>query len=1354
MGLKKGKFFKVGVIVAVVLALLAGGFFIYSKNFADADISNDGEFAVFSKLTDEEIRAILFDAYISNMDKVNDYTEARKPIFALYDDLKSGKVSKVPLNLVAKRKFWRDYWDGVSQQADSRSLQIFRQKYSMQGDPTRAYAATIEERNKHLQTEKLRNQWRKKMVELGLGDRSKLTTAWISLREAIDSGNITELPNDQELTRLYNLALANGGDAQKSVVNIMPEPVTKPGQTVEEASKAIVEKVDQFIDAVGQHEESAYKDPYSLWLYQSAYELHLRRGGEEVVVKSPADLDKAVQTITPARNDIRKAAREIASETGQAAGVELKPSNPAEDIAAQISLAMQEEAQQHRAMYDDNNFAEKDKSIQSKTDAEVKEIILENDTTGGYFNGPSAQQEYYMGWPTDAGFDAYVKEVRKTAEAIEPPIESAVEVIDRNIDRPSLEETIATAEAIVAGSPAEAAIASRNAGITFFTRQSTELPDGGNQATDGVKTAPDTEVGADDQTGSTPGSSEGGISGPAVDEAREAAADNLANSVYDASGNPLRSEGGAALKEPDPVADLSPSVSPVVPQDEVEFTGETNNAKGSPAQDVIRRYFGTGKFGINPKTGNFEYTTTIIHQTGNDQFNVGYISFDPLTKDYTAQIPYTYKGKDITFYSQPRTGDVFLEFANHDGSPLVKQGKVRLFSTKISKDGMIGGTFAYQNRVFSYNPNTKALEIPIAIAKGGKISPFSTDQASKGMIYLDTKGNVTGSLKLSGDSISKQSGTLFFDRNGSLSYTHEFREISKTGGVTEIASVSLDAKGNISGVANVGKLVDLGADVFVSVGKGGISGVNVPIGSALGQAVGFSIGKDGGISLTSAIPIAGIPLPISLGQDAHGNFAISIPFVGTLVTFGHENRPLWPPEPKMAEDGGLSLDYIYSGRHSLKKAFKTIVVYQTPMVKISPEEQKERSKIIFEAYNKYLRRNPSTEEYFNWYIYGGHMPEPMIAATQTENSKLRLAWLRRNITGEGNKELNIPNMAVPAASTKRLVYSRMGKSVWSAKVNQTQVKALGDHGSFFENGFPGGLNKQWYATVAKLNYVAKNPKEFEWIMLGNPPEDFVDRPQDIMGFDPFSKVSDNPQEPIDNDSTLKELLDRIEKLAKSDPEFQRIYENLTDSLERISQGSATTTATQSPTVTPSESATVGMPVVQAKVVLSPGYNTLVVEDSSDTVQYLPINTFDDRGLTVFEYQSGDQRKWLRSDKGEIKELVEDKGYYVYNPTNSKMEFFEAIRSKTDKDAPYKLGKGWNLIANSTREGINTKKIDVLLYDGTRSIISDLVVAKKVYSRIYEVKDAQAKSQEDHFEVSTVIQGKTIEPSRIFWTYAW
>lgn len=465
---------------------------------------------------------------------------------------------------------------------------------------------------------------------------------------------------------------------------------------------------------------------------------------------------------------------------------------------------------------------------------------------------------------------------------------------------------------------------------------------------------------------------------------------------------------------------------------------------------------------INSNTGHVEYTSAIKQKVGENGYKtVGYISFDPVTHTVDASLPIQFGSKTLTLFSDPRVGDVYIELGNANGSSLLGEGKIALMTVSISQSGKIGGQFRLFNRLFAYNPNSGAFEMPIKL--GNRVQ-----------FTIDTKGNVRGNIGIFGDANSSSQGSLFFDRNGNMGITLDLRTATSDYGRITTASIMYSKDGGIAGSLDLGKIIggSNASSFFISVDKSGITGVNIPFGSWAGRPFGIGIGTNGSLSIGGFIPIAGLPIPVGITQDSSGGFRLAWPG-GSLGIIKGDPRPQTPPELKTdSATGNYDASCVYY-RHSFKKLFMTVRVYQVPCETIDKTEQIARGDMIMKVYSELLGRNPSMGEFLNWYFYSGHE----LYAYPDQNQKDY-------------------RMTATEAALRKVIKTGPYKNM------SDQFK------------FP-------------------DKAEYDWIKSGKDPLAFAKRPKDILDKNPFSdgSLNDSSQK---GQPSVNDLVSAINSDAKAD----------------------------------------------------------------------------------------------------------------------------------------------------------------------------------------------------------------------------
>ena len=797
--------------------------------------------------------------------------------------------------------------------------------------------------------------------------------------------------------------------------------------------------------------------------------------------------------------------------------------------------------------------------------------------------------------------------------------------------------------------------------------------------------------------------------------------------------------------------------------------------------------------GIDPSTGGVAYTSTVkrwvdgANGKPGDFVDAGYISYDPINNRYYGDLTAELAGKEVRLYSHPRTGVTYMSVSNTDDKALAGVGgnMLKLMSVSVGQNGKIGGSFKLANRLFTYNPETSAFEVKIRDLLGDSMSknlPNGID------LTVDSKGHVSGSYNLfggktdaNGNVTSKSNGALFFDSDGNAGFTYSLKSSDGKG---YLAGVSVDIKGNISGSINLGKEI-FGKDLFVSFGKGGITGVSVPIGS-----FGVGINKSGGISLSYAIPIAGIPIPISLSQDAHGNFGIGIPFVGTILKLGSENRDLSPPEIQKSDDGNSRLECIFF-YHSFKKLFQTVRVWNTNPsnkcpLQIDSKEQIARSNKIFYVYNRLVGRNPSYQEFYSWYFYSaGNLAQPSQYAFEyggAANSDYRTIQLESAMRG------------LLAASQEYKYKSSLVLGSNSA----TQAVA----GSVLQRAFSSQSGK-----IVEVKAPTDMPKT-----------------EDIMPYNPFdpdqvakyqeeqqkAAVASGATSAATGGTTLDPFFKAIESQASADPYYSNGVYNIPasdkDTLIQSSISSVTATASGSMTATSSESPVAAESPTSSddvvvnvtnegktaeqldaetkenmaengiqtseklnnlSVTIRPGFNTVYVprDDASWSVE-----PFKSKGLVVYDFNSDGSKSWRLSSKNQVSIMKPGFGYYVYNPDQDEAIVIVSVAGIADVRP---LRTGWNLLANST--SLYAKLTDMLykvpkpdqpkcakagcmMQISLFEYFNKTIAQNLAYKNLFVIKDSAATTADKAFETIEVTAENAdnivFAPGDIFWLYQW
>ena len=748
---------------------------------------------------------------------------------------------------------------------------------------------------------------------------------------------------------------------------------------------------------------------------------------------------------------------------------------------------------------------------------------------------------------------------------------------------------------------------------------------------------------------------------------------------------------------------------------------------------------------IDQLTGNAVFTAQILNPKGG---LAGYIKFDPVTKLYDAQLSMDYAGKSVQFSSDPRNQDVYVTVTNADRSALTKYGPLELMSASISSSGSVGGTFRYQDRVFSYNPNSQAFEVPIAIYSNGTVKPFSTggkylDKSGKqitgkGVISIDTKGNLTGSYELLNQTDSKgvnQAGNLYFDRSGNIGFVYT---ASQTTGTTtrSIGSIAFDIKGNVNGTVNLGKALNFKSDVLLGFDKNGLTG--------LGWNTGYSLLGSGASELGDLAVLArgtaaeSARIAANLGTEAaartaatdaataasytsqaaqqqllktlttvtpwidlkSGAFSLNTPVLSLgqingkgdigfkwpggslkLCSIGItkcESRPDVPTVPIADKDGNVDFSAVQC-QHSYKQLFQTVKIYNDAKVE-GAEAQAARSALIFKSFNDIYGRNPGQAEYIDWYFIMDNQ-RGTGGYTDWECNKIELLKLNIEKTLKASKE------AQCFASS-------------------------------------GGASATATATATATKNTKKTSKA----------SDCPAPPSDLMPSDPLNQTTTTTTETAtDTNNVVDEFLNGVNEAAAEDP---------------LWNGSGWTGLGESGDIS------------NAQISLTKGYNAFFVPSNMTSVDasVLGIDKY-----VLFAFNGDGLKQWYSSEKSALpKYLQPGTGYYIYSRSdNVKVPLKEVTGATTG----VQVHQGWNLLANATGQAAKlseltysvVKTAECKTVDCTESkTLRNLYSAGRAYSKIYVVSDDKATDAAKAFQILTVDSANadsiTIPAGKIFWFY--
>ena len=1200
---KSLKFLSVALAVVVVGSALYYG----TGKYISADVDTDGEWAYFKNLTSNEIRTIIFDAYVSNIDKGENQFVVAKKALVTYDDLVDGKISKVPVDNLKRYEYWQSYWNSVSDREP---------KYIVgRVDNSIAYAA-----DSVVSTGSAKTDLKDKVVAYvsskddgSLGSK-KLQTALSYIIPAINAGDITKVDSG-DMPLLFEDYLDEGELIESASVSGIRDFIG--GTTMSDLTRNEAALFNKARNAANTFilNMPITKTRYSRRQLLSAYEAILVEGGKENF-SNPPRLEEAyfMSTVVPKAAELAESAYAVTRSSDSAAAKAVKAAG---SIVAAID-------------------------------------------SGEPLDGTTSVEDLpsYTGIPEQSGLKTTRRIIRGNSTA-------RANTTGQQGDESVKKVRVLAAEAAMAGTVNQQALA-QEAIVNGAERQRQ------------------------------------------MEEHRESA---------------------------DKSKDLNP----------VSVT--TNSPEGfneEDARDSLQDqgsektgWTGVGTIFYNPKTTTLQYKSEVF----NNGQSAGYIIFDPENTTTQAQLHYVYKGAELNLYSEPTTGDVYLTYSKYDGlddgrangDPLmviggdyktyksgdadgngvIEQGEqivddVKLngiMSVTVGSNGKFGGSFRYMGRVFNYNPETEAFEVPITIRDGkfnfGVDDPGISDDGGifeRTVIYMDSKGGVRGNVNNIIKSADKSfTGSLGFSSSGVVDFTFEASDITQevVNGETvtknngSFGSLTIDSTGNLAGAVNIGKLAGF-SDVFVGFGQEGITGVRAPV-TIGGTKVGINYTKNG-FSFTGMIGVAGIPLPVSLGQNQYGGWSLNVPFLGSILKLGDfgEASPT-PPTLITNSDGSVDASYIQMARYETSSWFKLYRFYHTELIKIDENEMYARAQLILDKYKEYLGRYPSVEEFMNFYFYSGHM---------------KIGTECRNMDEEGYRN----------------------------RFSQLEL-ALSD------------LIKQgtWHLPEG-LDYLNNNKKEYDCIQSGTEPTKCEGRPQNLMTENPFVK-----QEEQETDyKSIKDFLDYIEQLAKTDPEIERIIQEFINNHEenpttgligdgeivRFTNGFntfvvpeydqvvlkeisdlASATATVTPTMTASGS------VTATETASSMPTSTAV---KSARLAYIDTAPFINKGLEIFQYNGASANKWLSTANGDsIPYMKAGIGYYIYNPgTTVGVEIQKADIAETASLKP-SLQKGWNLVANSGEKSLNLDEIKHSIVAGNDKTLVEMAKADEIYNRMYLIQDGTA-----------------------------
>jgi len=1104
-------------VLSVALAVVVAGSALYygASKYISADVSSDGAYASIKDPSYAERRVIIYDAYISNRKSGENFFEVAHNLYLLEDDLINGKLTKVPVDSTKKYTFWKNYWTELS----GRTLKVSKADSGGVFAPQIARAASSE-----AEIQKWKKDFQTALSASKLGDASTARSVASMTVAGLRSGKLTV--DQAPITPDYISSQAE--TALKFEAEAYTQAIAASSSSKVSAAASLA--FEEFSGKLERGLESSWstnpdRSIYTQYLVESALEAiqlngYTTSGGQKIAAGEVGKGRTRAEMISVAEDYISN---------GGFKSAYIKATTPSEPVKAAAPIAAAAKvtsppAIKTAAAAKDVAESGVDFNAQGGTEGMAEGTTTTDTATSATSDGDPYWYDSYFATEAawNLNFDGAISQAKKQTERSSSDIQSKAitdigsaisglqsvtaryasafanmkEAVDAIHDQPTIDLASGTADV--------------NA---LIYRSSAALA----QLKSIIKDAKDVETldGLDSQYGSLIGKLD--VSGAMEFQS-------------------YRDQAKTALKSAEKSgSETSASGATTTAPGDIELTGEATGANGiSVVKAKLDKEFSwskAGTLGINPNTGNFEYTSKVYDKNQN---LIGTVSFDPIKQTYSGYMSWVYGDKDVKLYSQPLTGDVYAEISNSDSTPLLgSNNSIGLFKATISRDGSLGGQFKFQNRVFNYNANTKAFEIPININHG--INAF-TESDEGGMVYLDTNGNVRGAVQLLGDNSGKSStGTLYFDRTGNLSFTYDYKNSS---GV-DIAGVTLDSSGNLAGTINAGRALGLGADVLLGLGSGGLNfGGTVTIGSS---QIPLYFSPSSGTSI--GIPGLGGLAGISIGKDG---ISLNVPIIGQIHLFGGDDRPDCSTNPAtrkgLAEYGmipkddnnnlTLKYDQIYICRSingGLRGHYEKWNKYT-----IESAEQKERSARIFKAYNDLLKRNPTQDEYISWYFF-----------------------IQNNVCRDE------PCDTGTAAQRNQCISYTTGRD----------VKFVVENGAI------------------KINS-GKQSEEYKWIAAGNDPTKAPGRPgsDSILTEDPL-----NPSETTSTGikaSTLEEFYKKIKELGESDAEFKKCVEDATCRKTLVDQA-LDYAASQSATATATSTAIVDGSTVS----FAQGFSTFVVPES-------------------------------------------------------------------------------------------------------------------------------------------------------------
>jgi hypothetical protein len=280
-------------------------------------------------------------------------------------------------------------------------------------------------------------------------------------------------------------------------------------------------------------------------------------------------------------------------------------------------------------------------------------------------------------------------------------------------------------------------------------------------------------------------------------------------------------------------------------------------------------------------------------------------------------------------------------------------------------------------------------------------------------IFMNSDAKLVGTYSL--HSVNLNNTMLYADSGGMLALGQKFALGSTSPGSknSAIGSITIDAKGNISGAIDITKIVGvkMGYGVGLAFDKKGLSGVTIPFGSigSLGHLKsGFGIGIDmkGNLSFSVFIMVGPIPVSITLGMDSNQNLRLS--WLGGNINISRlfgwqvkDPRPRTKPNPSTTDSGSmdfstfwfpttvtnastnvggalckvgswLTFGLVKCSSSSSSIPFTTKYTVWNEVASSNTADQQTRAQIIVGTYKELIYRPPTQTEFANLYFYTGN----------------------------------------------------------------------------------------------------------------------------------------------------------------------------------------------------------------------------------------------------------------------------------------------------------------------------------------------------------------------------------------------